>query len=106
MMYINNFLVKTAIGIDYIKDTQCGFKLFTRRAAHKIFKHMHLNRWAFDVEMFYIAKHLNIPVSERAVNWREIEGSKLNVVAASISFIRDYLSIIFFYTTKMWRIMN
>jgi dolichyl-phosphate beta-glucosyltransferase len=105
MMHLNNFLVKTAIGIDYIKDTQCGFKLFTRRAANRIFTHMHLNRWAFDVEMFYIGKHLNIPVLEKAVNWREIEGSKLNVFAASISFIRDYLSIIFFYTTNLWKIM-
>ena len=105
-MHINNFLVKTAIGINYINDTQCGFKLFTRRAAYKIFTNMHLNRWAFDVEMFYIGKALNIPVIEKAVNWREIEGSKLNVFAASISFIRDYFSIIFFYSFKIWNIYS
>jgi dolichyl-phosphate beta-glucosyltransferase len=105
-MHLNNFLVKTAIGIDYIKDTQCGFKLFSRRAARRIFTNMHLNRWAFDVEMFYIGKMLNIPVKEVAVNWREIDGSKLNVVAASISFIRDYLSILFFYNFKIWTISN
>ena len=104
LMWVNNFLVHTAIGIHNIKDTQCGFKLFTRKTAHRIFKLIHLNRWAFDVEMIYIGKHLNIPVREVSVNWREVEGSKLNVLAASISFIRDYLSILAFYTSGIWKI--
>ena len=104
LMMMNNFLVHTVIGINDIKDTQCGFKLFTRKAAYRIFNNIHLNRWAFDVEMIYIGKHMNIPIQEMFVNWKEIEGSKLNVLAASISFIRDFLSIIVFYTTGIWKI--
>lgn len=34
-----------------IKDTQCGFKLFTKRAATIAFKSLHLHRWAFDIEV-------------------------------------------------------
>ena len=30
-----------------IRDTQCGFKLFTRHAAATLFASLHLERWAF-----------------------------------------------------------
>ncbi len=55
LMNVNNFIVHNLIGISKIKDTQCGFKLFTRKSAHEIFFRMHLLRWAWDVEMLYIA---------------------------------------------------
>jgi dolichyl-phosphate beta-glucosyltransferase len=56
LMHVNNFIVRTLIGIRDIKDTQCGFKLFTRKAAREVFYRMHLTRWAFDVEMLYLAQ--------------------------------------------------
>ena len=57
-----------------IRDTQCGFKMLTRPAAVKLFQLMHINRWAFDVELLFIAQQLAIPIREVAVNWQEIEG--------------------------------
>ena len=51
----NNFFVENLIGIKGIKDTQCGFKMFTRDGAINLFNKMHLNRWAFDVELLYLA---------------------------------------------------
>lgn len=102
MGLVNNLFVGTLIGLGEYKDTQCGFKLFSRKAANKIVFNMHLTRWAFDVEMLYIAKKLNIPTKEIKVNWREVEGSKLNVITASMSFFRDYFAIIFFYNSGFW----
>jgi dolichyl-phosphate beta-glucosyltransferase len=101
---VNNFFVGYLIGLGEYKDTQCGFKLFSRKAANKIVYNMHLTRWAFDVEMLYISKKLKIPTKEIMVNWREIEGSKLNIITASMSFFRDYFAIIIFYFTGFWRI--
>jgi len=60
------------------QDTQCGFKLFSRKAAQYIFHNQHLPRWGFDVELLYLARHFNIPVSEVAVNWTEIPGIIMN----------------------------
>ena len=96
--------MKNLLGIDYIKDTQCGFKLFTRETARSIFLNMHLNRWAFDVEMFYIANQFNIPVKEISVSWAEMAGGNLNLAPASISFIRDFVSLVSFYKSGWWRI--
>lgn len=56
-----------------IKDTQCGFKLLSREAAVLLFSNLHVERWAFDVDMLFLAQYFNIPVGEVAINWTEIE---------------------------------
>eukprot|EP00755_Sulcionema_specki_P018056 Sspe_Gene.11511::Locus_3896_Transcript_1_1_Confidence_1.000_Length_1166::g.11511::m.11511/K00729/ALG5; dolichyl-phosphate beta-glucosyltransferase len=63
----------------HIRDTQCGFKLFTRSAARRTFSNIHLERWAFDVELLVVAGKLGIDVAEVQVHWSEIEGSKMNL---------------------------
>lgn len=45
-----------------IRDTQCGFKLFTRAAARDLFSVLHIERWAFDVELVYLAARRGIPM--------------------------------------------
>ena len=67
-----------------IKDTQCGFKLFSRATLPWIIPHMHMEGWIFDVEMLMLAEFAGIPVVEVAVGWREVVGSKLNVVRDSL----------------------
>lgn len=57
-----NFLVQTLSGIHGIKDTQCGFKLFSRRAARCVFPTLHLERWAFDIEVLYIASRVGYQI--------------------------------------------
>ncbi|XP_038673984.1 dolichyl-phosphate beta-glucosyltransferase [Scyliorhinus canicula] len=76
LMYGFHFLV-WFLCVRGIKDTQCGFKLLTREAAQRTFSTLHVDRWAFDVELLYIAQCLKIPIAEVAVQWTEIEGSKL-----------------------------
>lgn len=56
--------VLTFFGIRSIKDTQCGFKLFTRSAAQKIFPRMHIERWIFDVEILIICEKKDLKVVE------------------------------------------
>ncbi|KKK22501.1 dolichyl-phosphate beta-glucosyltransferase [Aspergillus rambellii] len=67
-----------------IKDTQCGFKLFSRASLPFIIPHMHSEGWIFDVEMLMLAEFAQIPVAEVPVCWREVKGSKLNVLRDSI----------------------
>ncbi|EXJ79739.1 dolichyl-phosphate beta-glucosyltransferase [Capronia epimyces CBS 606.96] len=67
-----------------IKDTQCGFKLFSRPALPYIVPHMHMDGWIFDVEMLMLAEFAGIPVVEVAVGWKEVTGSKLNVIRDSV----------------------
>lgn len=85
-----------------IRDTQCGFKLFTRNAAAQIFSRIHVERWAFDIEMIYLAKLLQIPIREVSVNWKEIDGSKINPLMASVEMARDIVLVWFRYFSGTW----
>lgn len=87
-----------------IRDTQCGFKLLTRKSARTVFEALHVERWAFDVEMLYIAQTLNIPITEVAVNWTEIEGSKIIPFWSWLQMGKDLLLIWLRYRIGAWKI--
>jgi len=95
--FIRNFLmhglhaILRILGVGHIRDTQCGFKLFSRRAAREIFPSQHLTTWIFDVELLVLAEELSIPVTEVPIEWHEIAGSKLNVLKDSLQMLRDLL---------------
>lgn len=79
------------VGVGHIRDTQCGFKLFSRDAAQQIFPYQHLTGWIFDVELLLMAKQLGIPVSEIPITWEEVPASKLKLVQDSIAMFRDLM---------------
>jgi dolichyl-phosphate beta-glucosyltransferase len=58
-------LLSAVVGGHGIRDTQCGFKLFTREAARELFPPLHIERWAFDVELVYLAARNGIPMVVR-----------------------------------------
>uniref|UniRef100_A0A8C3SYY6 Dolichyl-phosphate beta-glucosyltransferase n=1 Tax=Chelydra serpentina TaxID=8475 RepID=A0A8C3SYY6_CHESE len=103
LMYGFHFLV-WFLCVKEIRDTQCGFKLLTREAASQTFSALHIERWAFDVELLYIAQCLKIPIAEVAVNWTEIDGSKLVPVWSWLQMGRDLLFIRLRYLTGAWRL--
>ena len=63
-----------------VADSQCGFKLFSRAAAQKIFSRMQIKGGMYDVEIFLITQKLNIPVYSQPVRWVNKEGSTINIV--------------------------
>ncbi|XP_045725283.1 dolichyl-phosphate beta-glucosyltransferase isoform X2 [Mirounga angustirostris] len=103
LMYGFHFLV-WFLCVKGIRDTQCGFKLFTREAASQTFSSLHIERWAFDVELLYIAQFFKIPIAEIAVNWTEIEGSKLVPFWSWLQMGKDLLFIRLRYLTGAWRL--
>ncbi|KAJ8679053.1 hypothetical protein QAD02_014840 [Eretmocerus hayati] len=103
LMYGFHFLV-WFLCVKRVHDTQCGFKLLTRESARLVFTALHVERWAFDVEMLYIAEVLGLPVSEVAVEWQEIDGSKIVPVWSWLQMGRDLLLISLRYKLGAWKI--
>lgn len=74
-------LVIQATNLPGVKDSQCGFKVFTAEAAEAVFPKLTQHRWAFDIEALVIAKRLGLKLKEIAVSWRDQEGSKVQGAA-------------------------
>ncbi|KHJ81719.1 hypothetical protein OESDEN_18593 [Oesophagostomum dentatum] len=85
-----------------VRDTQCGFKLFTRASAARVFPVLHVERWAFDVELIYLCELWRIPVLEISVTWHEVEGSKIIPVWSWLQMGRDLILIWFRYKIGVW----
>ncbi|XP_008802745.2 dolichyl-phosphate beta-glucosyltransferase-like isoform X2 [Phoenix dactylifera] len=86
-----------------IRDTQCGFKMFTRAAARKLFTNIRLKRWCFDVELVYLCKHLGIPMIEVSVTWSEIPGSKVRMTSI-MHMLFELILIRLGYGLGIWKI--
>ena len=72
----SNLLIRLILGLPYV-DTQCGFKLFEKNVAKKIFSKMTLRRWGFDFEILKIAQILCFSVKEVPVLWYNEKQSKV-----------------------------
>ena len=74
---IFNLMLRITLGLKF-KDTQCGFKAFTRAAAQKIFPQQQIERWGFDPELLYLAKKFGFKVVEVPVVWGHSGGTRIS----------------------------
>ena len=65
------------LAVGGFQDTQCGFKMFRRRAARDVLALQRLEGWAFDVEVLYLARRLGYSIVEVPVEWHESGDSRL-----------------------------
>ena len=81
-----NLVVRVATGLPFA-DTQCGFKLFSARAAHDIFPKQQLEHFGFDVEILYLARKYGFKVAEVPVRWNDVEGTKVAAFSGADAFL-------------------
>jgi len=89
---IFNLLLRITLGLNF-KDTQCGFKAFTRRAAMAIFPLQQIERWGFDPELLYLAKQFGFRVAEIPVKWAHREGTRINPLRDGPKMLLEMLRI-------------
>lgn len=85
-----NFVMRLITGLPY-RDTQCGFKLLSRRAAECAAARQISEGFGFDVEILYIVKKHGFRILEVPVRWDNAEGTKVslwNGVAAFLDPLR------------------
>ena len=76
-----------------VRDTQCGFKLFTRTSAHRLYAAQTIDGFSFDLEILYLAARLGYRVAEVPVSWIDAPGSKVDTTREIQRFLRDLLRI-------------
>jgi dolichyl-phosphate beta-glucosyltransferase len=81
-----NLVMRMVTGLPF-HDTQCGFKLFERRAAAEIFRRQLLEGFGFDVEVLYIAQRLRYRTIEVPVRWNDVAGTKVSFWRGITAFL-------------------
>jgi dolichyl-phosphate beta-glucosyltransferase len=60
-----------------VRDTQCGFKGFTRAAAHDLFSLQRVTSIVFDVEILYLARRRGYRLAIVPIRWADRRGSRM-----------------------------
>ncbi len=87
-----NLLMRVLTGLPFW-DTQCGFKLFSRRAAREVFRRQRIDGFGFDVEALFIARRLGLKTVEVPVRWNHVEGTKVSMIRDSLNMFLDLVRI-------------
>lgn len=87
-----NLLIQMVGGLWGMKDTQCGFKAFTKEATHDIIPRTTVNRWGLDFELLMIGKKLGYKIVEVPVEWIDSGDSTVGI-SGYISTFKDLFSV-------------
>ncbi|HKD84249.1 MAG TPA: dolichyl-phosphate beta-glucosyltransferase [Terriglobales bacterium] len=87
-----NLGLRIVLGLKY-RDTQCGFKAFTRSAAQTIFTRQHVERWGFDPELLFLADKFKLRTVEVPVEWAHDHRSKISPLRDGIRMGVEMLSV-------------
>ena len=89
---INNVLVRSLL-LPGIRDTQCGFKLFTAEAAVACFAPLQTQRFGFDLEVLLRARRAGYTIAEVPVRWSHVDASRVHAVRDSSQMVFDLLRL-------------
>src|SRR6201993_1417190 len=89
---IFNRIVRLILRLPFV-DTQCGFKAFRREKCRIIFEQQTIERFGFDPELLYLARHLGLRTAEVAVRWAHSPATKVNMWRDSIQMFLDVVII-------------
>ena len=85
-------VVRAGFGLR-IADTQCGFKLFTAAAAHRLFDLQVIDSFSFDLEVLYLAERTGLRTAEVPVEWIDAPGSTVEAGKVSLQFLVELVKI-------------
>lgn len=87
-----NLLIQMVGGLWGMKDTQCGFKAFTKEATRDIIPRTTVNRWGLDFELLMIGKKLGYKIAEVPVDWIDSGDSTVGI-SGYISTFKDLFTV-------------
>lgn len=74
---IYNFLIRALFFLPY-RDTQCGAKVFTRKAIYDTLPVLEMSKWAFDTDLLYHLRKKGYCIREVPTRWEDKEYSTIN----------------------------
>lgn len=95
---IFNLALRLILGLRF-KDTQCGFKAFSRRAVDRIFPAQKIERWGFDPELLFLAEKKGLQVEEVPVRWAHEEGGSIHPLRDGARMLVEVIKVRWYWLT-------
>jgi glycosyltransferase involved in cell wall biosynthesis len=89
---IFNRIVRVILWLPFV-DTQCGFKAFRRERCRIIFEQQTIERFGFDPELLYLARHHGLSIKEVPVRWAHSPATKVSMMRDSVQMFVDVFII-------------
>jgi dolichyl-phosphate beta-glucosyltransferase len=89
---IFNRIVRLILWLPFV-DTQCGFKAFRRERCRIIFEQQTIERFGFDPELLYLARHHGLSIKEVPVRWAHSPATKVSMMRDSVQMFLDVFII-------------
>ena len=89
---IFNKIVRIILWLPFV-DTQCGFKAFRRENCGVIFEQQRIERFGFDPELLYLARHHGLRTVEIPVRWGHSAATKVSMFRDSIQMFMDVFTV-------------
>jgi glycosyltransferase involved in cell wall biosynthesis len=89
---IFNKIVRVILWLPFV-DTQCGFKAFQRERCDIIFEQQTIERFGFDPELLYLARHHGLRAVEIPVRWGHSHATKVSMLRDSVQMFLDVFTI-------------
>lgn len=99
---IGNIFIQFMLGLRGMKDTQCGFKMLSSKAAKDIIPLMKVDRWGGDFEMIVLAKKMGYKIIEVPVIWTDAGQSLVNI-KAYINTLKELFQVKFRMMTGQYK---
>jgi dolichyl-phosphate beta-glucosyltransferase len=74
-----------------IRDFGCGFKVFSREAAQRIFSQLVTVGWVFDTEALYLAKRFHYTVEEVGISWKNDPQTRVHILTDIFKSVFDLM---------------
>ena len=87
-----NKIVRVILRLPFV-DTQCGFKAFLREPCRIIFEQQRIERFGFDPELLYLARHHGLRAVEIPVRWGHSPATKVSMLRDSMQMFADVFRI-------------
>jgi len=89
---IFNKIVRIILWLPFV-DTQCGFKAFRHEPCKIIFEQQRIERFGFDPELLYLARHHGLRAVEIPVRWGHSPATKVSMMRDSIHMFIDVFTV-------------
>lgn len=87
-----NKVVRVSLRLPFV-DTQCGFKAFLRERCRILFEQQTIERFGFDPELLYLARHHGLRAVEIPVRWGHSPATKVSMLRDSMQMFLDVFKI-------------